>query len=78
MKLSKKQVRQIIQLYRLTPQQVKIIKIVLQGRETNREIAHELGISFRTLNQHLNKIYIKFNIHSKHGLIIKILDTLKF
>lgn len=77
MKLSKKQVRQIIQLYRLTPQQVKIIKIVLQGRETNREIANELGTSFRTLNQHLNKIYIKFNIHSKHGLIIKILDTLK-
>jgi DNA-binding CsgD family transcriptional regulator len=76
MKLSKKQVEQISRLYRLTPQQVEIVKIVLRGIETNREIAQELGTSFRTLNQHLNKIYIKFNIHSKHGLIIKILDSL--
>ena len=54
----------------LTPQEKKIIKIVLTGR-TYVEIAEILDISINTLKTHMKNIFNKYNVTSKVELTNK-------
>lgn len=48
----------------LTPRQVMILLCVVQGK-TNKEIAHELGISESTVEQHLWRIYQRLGVSNR-------------
>jgi DNA-binding NarL/FixJ family response regulator len=53
---------------RVTPRELQVIQL-LAGGKTNKEIASELRITFRTVETHRAKIMLKLGIHSVAELI---------
>lgn len=47
---------------RLGPRQQQIVDLLLQGYD-NREIAQELGMAYRTVKVHFNRLFLRFGIH---------------
>lgn len=41
---------------RLWPSQIRIARLVAEGK-SNKEIAHETGLSYRTVKTHVSNIY---------------------
>lgn len=56
----------------LTKRETEIIELVCQGL-TYKQIAERMFITSFTVNQHLKKVYMKMNVHSKSELISKVL-----
>jgi DNA-binding NarL/FixJ family response regulator len=56
----------------LTPQQSKVLRSMVSGR-TNREIAHDLGISERTVEAHARQIYKKLRVTNRTQAFISAL-----
>lgn len=63
----------------LTPRELEILRLVITGK-TNKEIAHEIYISTKTVEFHLDKIYTKLGVRTRmlagvwaiqHGLRIE-------
>ena len=52
----------------LTPAERRILKLIAQDR-TSKEIAEELGISPRTVDNHRANIAQKLNLHGTHSLL---------
>ena len=48
----------------LTPRELKVLGAMRKGHPAKR-VAHELGISIYTVNQHLRSIYRKMNVHNR-------------
>jgi DNA-binding CsgD family transcriptional regulator len=48
----------------LTPRELQVLRRVAAGR-TNKEIAHELGLSERTVDRHLSNIFTKLDVSSR-------------
>lgn len=48
----------------LTPREQEILEYVIRGF-SNREIAQQLGISWRTVDTHLRNIYRKMGVKSR-------------
>ncbi len=61
-------VRPINRIDRLTPGQYAIVELVAQGL-SNKGIATQLGLSPKTVGNHLHKIYQQLGISSRHQLI---------
>jgi DNA-binding NarL/FixJ family response regulator len=55
-------------LDRLTPAEKRILKRIAQDR-TSKEIADELGLSPRTVENHRTNICAKLDVHGIHGLV---------
>ncbi len=55
-------------LDRLTPAEHRILKLIAQDR-TSKEIAQELGLSPRTVENHRTNICAKLDVHGVHGLV---------
>jgi len=49
---------------RLTAREREVLRLVASGR-SNREIAHELVLSVRTVERHINNLYAKIGAHNK-------------
>jgi DNA-binding CsgD family transcriptional regulator len=49
---------------RLTPRQLRVMALVARGA-TDRAIAHELGISRRTVGKHLENTYAVLGVHDR-------------
>jgi DNA-binding CsgD family transcriptional regulator len=60
--------RQPPQVARLTRTQVAIIDLIAQGR-TDKEIAHEAGMSYRTVRTHLERLYELNAVHCRAALV---------
>ncbi len=56
------------QIERLTPAERRILELIAQDK-TSKEIADELGISPRTVENHRTKICDKLNVHGIHSLV---------
>ena len=56
----------------LTSRERDIIDLIIEGN-TNKDIAKKLNISIHTVNTHVEHIFLKFNVHSKIELTIKII-----
>ncbi|WP_153797490.1 LuxR C-terminal-related transcriptional regulator [Foetidibacter luteolus] len=54
----------------LSKREFDIIKLITRGL-TNKEIGEKLNISHHTVNEHLKKIYRKFDVNSRGRLIHK-------
>lgn len=52
----------------LTPSERRILKLISQNK-TSKDIAEELGISYRTVETHRFNIATKLNIHGSHALL---------
>ena len=48
----------------LTPRQVELMRRVAQG-QTNRQVAHDLGLSEGTVRKHLENIYARLGVDSR-------------
>jgi DNA-binding NarL/FixJ family response regulator len=55
-------------LARLTPAERRILKLIAEDR-TSKEIAHELGLSPRTVENHRTNICAKLDVHGVHSLV---------
>lgn len=51
----------------LTPREREVCDLVTHGM-TNKEIGHRLGISFRTVEVHRERILDKYGVHNAAGL----------
>ncbi|MEU8872169.1 helix-turn-helix transcriptional regulator [Streptomyces javensis] len=54
----------------LSPKQEQILCLVAQDC-CNREIAKRLGISSRTVESHLQRLYERHNLHTRAALVAK-------
>jgi DNA-binding NarL/FixJ family response regulator len=58
--------------YAITKAEQKILQLLVEG-EPKKLIAHQLGVSFHTVDSHLRKIYTKLQVHSRSGAVAKAL-----
>jgi len=56
-------------LSRLSPREIEVLK-ALSGDGNNEEIARQLGISSRTLHNHISSLYGKLGIHDRAQAVI--------
>jgi DNA-binding CsgD family transcriptional regulator len=57
--------------YGITPREAQILDLILQGIDSNQEIADKLGITVSTAKFYMHTIYIRTNINSKLALAMK-------
>jgi DNA-binding CsgD family transcriptional regulator len=51
----------------LTPSELRVVRLAAEGR-TNREIAHELYVTLKTVEGHLSRAYTKLGIKGREEL----------
>lgn len=56
--------------YQLTKREKDILRYVAGGL-TTMEAAHQLNLSYYTVDTHLKNIFQKLNVHNRHGLVTK-------
>jgi two-component system NarL family response regulator len=54
---------------RLTPREKEVLRLLARGRR-NQEIATEMGLSVRSVGNHLAKIYNKLHIHGRSEAVL--------
>ena len=60
------------QNYRLTPQETRILTLLLQGHH-KKTAADVMGVSVNTVSFHLKNAYCKLGVHSKTEAVVKAL-----
>ena len=58
--------------YDITRAEREILHLLVEG-EPKKQIAHQLGLSFHTVDTHLRNIYAKLQVHSRSGAVAKAL-----
>ena len=51
--------------------EAEVVRLLMQGK-SNAQIAYELGISVRTVEYHLGKVYAKLGVASRTEAILKL------
>ncbi len=54
----------------LSPRQLEIVSLIAAGR-CDKEIARCLGMSARTVDSHLQRLYQRHGVHSRAALVAK-------
>ena len=60
--------------YEITEAEKEILQLLVQGNP-KKQIAHDLGISFHTVDTHLRNIYTKLQVHSRSEAVAKALKA---
>ena len=63
-------------LWRLSPRELEVLVAIVEGAETDEEIARRLCIALRTSKAHIHSILIKSGCTSKVGLLARLLRDL--
>lgn len=58
--------------YDITNAEMQILQLLVQGNP-KKQIAHDLGVSFHTVDTHLRNIYGKLQVHSRSEAVAKAL-----
>ena len=56
--------------YRLTPQETRVLTLLLQGHH-KKTAADVMGVSINTVSFHLKNAYCKLGVHSKTEAVVK-------
>jgi DNA-binding CsgD family transcriptional regulator len=59
----------------LTPREQAILDELIQGK-TNQEISDTLGITLRTVEEHMRRIFLKTGARSRLSLVVDIYESL--
>ncbi len=59
---------------RLTPREKDVLRLLAKGKR-NQEIAEDLGLSVRSIGNHLAKIYNKLHIHRRSEAVLYAIRT---
>ncbi|NDV16815.1 hypothetical protein GO009_12335 [Muricauda sp. TY007] len=68
--LGKKKQNSYQLLEKLTPQEQKIVNLMLENK-TNKEIASELFVSVSTIKTHINNLYKKLGVSSREEMALR-------
>lgn len=60
--------------YEITNAEKEILHLLVQGNP-KKQIAHDLGVSFHTVDTHLRNIYTKLQVHSRSEAVAKALKA---
>lgn len=60
--------------YGITNAEKEILNLLVQGNP-KKQIAHDLGVSFHTVDTHLRNIYAKLQVHSRSEAVAKALKA---
>ena len=60
----------------LTARETEVLHWVIQGK-TNRDIGEILGLSPRTVNKHLEQIYVKLGVENRASAAVKAVNVLR-
>lgn len=60
----------------LTQRELELLRLLCSGK-TNQELADELFISINTIKTHLKNLFLKMNVESRAGAIIKVQQFLQ-
>ena len=52
---------------RLSSREVEVLQLIAEGK-ANKQVAAELGLSFKTIDKHRQHLMAKLNIHDTAGL----------
>jgi len=75
MKLGEESREELRKDYRLSPREVELLELVLEGIDSNAKLARRMGIATGTVKQYLHVLFAKFRVSSKVGLIIAVCET---
>lgn len=54
----------------VSPRQEQILSLITEG-QCDKQIARELNMSARTVDSHLQRLYDKYNVHSRAAIVAK-------
>ena len=52
----------------MTPREKEVLKLLAEGK-SSKQIAQQLGVSFKTVSSHREHIMAKFDVHTTVGLV---------
>jgi LuxR family maltose regulon positive regulatory protein len=55
----------------LTPRELDVLRLLLNDRPTNKEIARELVVSVETIKRHMNNIFQKLHVENRRQAIVE-------
>lgn len=55
---------------KLSPRQVQILTLIAEGCH-DKAIAQRLGVSARTVDSHLQRLYQRYDLHSRAAIVAK-------
>lgn len=76
MELTQKQLDSIKKQFMLSPKQIEVIKIILQGKDSTKELAEQLSVTEGVARQYIYQIHTRMRTNSKSGIIVSSLDHL--
>jgi DNA-binding NarL/FixJ family response regulator len=62
---------EVVRELRLSPQQVRIVQFIFQGKR-DKEIAAVMGLNIWTVRTHLTRIFVRLDIGDRVALVLRI------
>ena len=76
MNLTKKQLNDIKQRYRLSPRETELMDLLFQGVDSNSEIADRLNITLGSAKVYVHNLYAKIGKNTKLAVVLEALHYL--
>ena len=74
MKLTIESLGRIRHEFGLSPRELQLLELLLEGRDTNAALAARLGNTTGTVKQQLHGLYLKFHRSSKLAVVVAVID----
>jgi len=74
MLVTARQLMQIKTLYGLSPREMEIVVLLLNGVDSNKEIADKLGVTVGTAKHYLHILFCKIRVNSKLKAVIQVTE----
>ena len=76
MELTAKQLEQVRKQYRLSPRETQIVELILQGVESNAEIAEKLNVTVLSAKRYVHDLYAKIGTSTKLSVALIVIDSI--
>lgn len=74
MKLSDETRNKLRVEYRLSPREVELVDLILEGIDSNARLAERMGIATSSAKAYVHDLYAKCRVSSKVALIVAVCD----